>query len=152
MKFLTVFLTAVFLSSCVHTAVAPVANPQGAIVVLRVPGVKVGKKPTEAQVAAINKKVENAFPDVPAPPEGGAAVDPGIIDLRIIGFATDMETKRGEKFVGYVPMIVVRSTYPPDAVDRAAAMTAGAYYRAAKKHYDLIPITDLKTKPKNPKP
>lgn len=151
MKLVLVFLAAAFLSSCVHTAVAPVANPQGAIVALRVPGVKVGKKPTEAQVTAINKKVENAFPDVPAS-GGSAGADPRILDLKIIGFATDMETKRGQKFVGYIPMIVVRSTYPPDAVDRAAAITAAAYYRAAKKHYDLIPVTDLKTKPKNPKP
>ncbi len=61
-------------------------------------------------------------------------------------------TKRGEKLPVYLPFIVVSSTYPPEMVDRAAGQLAAAYYRAAKKRYQMVPMTELKEQPETNKP
>lgn len=148
MKVLSALLSVLFLSSCIHTAIAPVANPQGVPVVVRVPGVRAGQKATPAQIAAIDKKVEQTILGKSTP----AKPDPAIIEAGALGFYGDVKTKQGERFVGYMPAVFIRSTYPPEAVDRAAGQAAAAYYRGAKKHYQLTPISDLQSQPKKPKP
>lgn len=148
MRTMCVLLLVVCLASCVHTAIAPVADPNGVPVVVRVPGAKVGKKATPEQIAAIDRKVEQ---EVVGKTEEGKP-DPAIISIGPVGFYGDMTTKSGEKFVGYVPLIMIRSTYPADVVDRVAGRIAVAYYRAAKKHYKVIPVTDLKNRPEKQKP
>ncbi len=150
MKVLFALLSAVFLSSCVHTAIAPVATPQGVPVVIRIPGARVGVKAKPEQIAAIDSKVEQAI--VGKSGQAETAKDPAIIAAGPVGFFGDVTTRKGEKFVGYSPAIVIRSTYPPDAVDRVAGQVAAAYYRAAKKHFDVRPITDFANKPSKPKP
>jgi len=145
---LLLFATA-FLSSCVHTALSPVSSPEGVPVVVRVPGTRAGQKVDRSRIAAIDKKVEQEIAGKTAP---GGKPDPRIIGIGTIGIYGDVKTKKGESFVGYAPSVVVRSTYPAEAVDRAAGLAAAAYYRAAKKHYTLIPVTDLAEKPRPKKP
>lgn len=111
--------------------------------VIRVPGARVGEEVSKERVMAIDQKVEKEFTgkgDQSQP-------DPGIVAIGTVGVVGDVKTKRGEKFVGYMPLIVLRSVYEPEQVDRAAARIAAAYYRAAKKHYRLIPITEIESKP-----
>lgn len=148
MKIPLVLFTTVFLSSCVHTAFSPVANPEGVPVVIRVPGARAGKIVDRKQIAAIDNKVEQEISGKSA----AGKPDPRIVGIGTIGAYGDVKTKKGERFVGYLPMIVVRSTYPPEMVDRATALTAAAYYRAAKKHYTVVPISDLAEKPQKTKP
>ncbi len=143
-----VLLVGVFLSSCVHTAISPVANPEGVPVVVRVPGARPGQKAPQTLIAAINAKVDKELAGN-SPQE---KPDPGIIGIGTVGIVGDMKKKGGEEFVGYAPMIVIRSTYPAETVDRATALTAAAYYRAAKKHFQLIPVTELASKPQAKKP
>lgn len=149
MKACLVLLSSAFLfTSCVHTAVSPVANPEGVPVVIRVPGVRAGEKPSAEKIQKIDQKVNQEITkNMPTAPE-----DPGIIMMGTLGAVGDVKTKRGEKFVGYMPLIVIRSIYDPEIVDRAAAKVAAAYYRAAKKHYQLVPFSEIESKPKTAKP
>ena len=146
-KSVFVLLSGVLLSSCVHTALAPVSTPDGVPVVIRVPGVRVGQNPTTAQIGVIDAKVSQDLKKDSAPEKP----DPAILGVGSVGRYGEVTTKRGEKFVGYMPFVVVRSTYPPEVVERAAGMAAAAYYRSAKKHFQVVPLTDLKTKPKQVK-
>ncbi len=147
MKSQLVLLLSALLCSCVHTSLSPVANPQGVPVVIRVPGAKVGQKVAPERIAAIDKKVDREITGKNQTPIN----DPAIIDARTIGFVGDMKTKSGRKFVGYAPFILIRSTYPSELVDRAAGQAAAAFYRGAKKHYELIPASDIDTKSPKPK-
>lgn len=147
MKSQLVLLLSALLCSCVHTSLAPVANPQGLPVVIRVPGAKVGQKVDPERIAAIDRKVDREITGKNQP----QIQDPAILDARTIGFVGDMKTKRGLKFVGYAPFILIRSTYPAELVDRAAGQAAAAFYRGAKKHYELIPVSELETKSPKPK-
>lgn len=151
MKILLLLLPVLFLSSCVHTAIAPVATPEGVPVVIRVPGARWGKEVNADRIAVIDLKVDKEIAKQIGS-VGEVKKDPAILAAGPVGFYGDVRSKRGEKFIGYAPMIFIRSTYPPEAVDRAAAQLAAAYYRAAKKHFQVIPITEIASKPTEKKP
>ncbi|GAA5119931.1 hypothetical protein JIN84_21095 [Luteolibacter yonseiensis] len=148
MKHALVLLCAALLPSCIHTSVAPVANPEGVPVVIRIPGVRPGQKPAKEHIAAMEKKIEEGIVGKSAP----AKPDPAVLAMGTIGRFGEVRTKRGEKFAAYAPMVVIRSTYPEEMVDRAAGLTAAAYYRSAKKHFQVTPVTELASPPPKNKP
>lgn len=127
---------------------SPVASPAGVPVVIRVPGVKAGQKAKQEQISAINQRVEKELArNAPA-----TKPDPRILTVGTVGPVGDVKSKKGERFVGYMPVVVVRAAYPAEAVDRAAGLIAAAYYRAAQKHYKVVPVTELANQPRKTKP
>jgi hypothetical protein len=144
MKKPLVLLAAALLSSCVHTAIAPVASPDGVPVVIKIPGVRAGQKAERYQISALESKIQKGMIGNSAP----VKPDPAVVSIGTVGKIGEVTTKRGEKFVAYAPLIVIRSTHPEEAVDRAAGLTAAAYYRSAKKQFQVIPVTELAASPK----
>jgi hypothetical protein len=133
------------LSSCVHTAIAPVCTPEGAQAVIRIPGLRYGQRPTPSDLQKVSQTVEKKL-DIPGA-NTRQQKDTGLTKVREIVIFGDAETKKGERFVGYMPTIVMQSTLPAEQVDRAAGVLAAGFYRSALKSYKVFPVTDLAQKP-----
>lgn len=137
-----------FLVSCVHTAIAPICTPEGAQAVIRIPGVRHGQKATPEDLAKVDQKIAKGLVVPGTSNSETPEKSPGSTEIGLIGLYGDVTTKQGERFVGYCPMVVIRSTLPADQVDRAAGVLAAASYRSAKKSYEVRPLSDFVENPK----
>jgi hypothetical protein len=147
MKYWALMICTCFLSSCVHTAIAPICTPEGAQAVIRIPNARYGEKVSPEALRAVDEKIEKGI-ILPGGGSQSSKPDPGFTQAGLIGLYGDVKTKRGERFVGYCPVVVIRSTLPAAQVDRAAGVIAASSYRSAKKSFQVIPITDLVENPK----
>ncbi len=145
MKWLAIGCLTWCLTSCVHTALAPVCTPEGAPAVIRIPGLRYGQKPAPSDLKKIFDKVEKKL-EIPGAHDAPQQ-NTGLTEIGAVGIFGDVETKKGERFVGYMPMIIIKSTLPAEQVDRAAGVLAAGFYRSALKSYEVCPITDLVKKP-----
>ena len=148
MKFWALWGCSLCLVSCVHTAIAPVCTPEGVPAVIRVPKARYGEKAKPEVVKAMDEKIAKNLASPGAPPSSPPQPVTGSTQIGVVGIVGDVKTKKGERFVGYSPMIVIRSTLPADQIDRAAGVIAANWYRSAKKSYDVYPITDFADAPK----
>lgn len=148
MRHLAALLLAVFLASCVHTAVSPISTPSGEPVIIGVRDVPRGGQPKRSQIMAINETllegttpetlVWKYFPELEGRGQAAAAV------TGLVGEAT---TKGGRKICAYVPFVVVRATAPPARVEEAAAKMGADLYRRARKAGDVYPLSQIAKQP-----
>lgn len=147
MKYWTLLVCTLCLVSCVHTAVAPVCTPEGVPAVVRIPNARHGDKVNPAVVNAMNDKIDKGLVPPGMPSAEPAKPVGGSTQVAIMWFASDFTTKKGERMMGYVPMVAIRSSLPADQVDRAAGVIAAAWYRSADKRYDVYPISNFVKQP-----
>lgn len=151
MKLLVVLSCLLCLVSCSHTAIAPVCTPEGTPAVVRIPKARYGKEVEPEALKSVLEAIGEPLKEPGSAAPEASAAGRGIAEVGLVGPYGDVKTKKGGRFVGFFPVVVIRSTLPPDQVDRAAGILAAACYRSAKKSFDVYPTSDLLDKPK-PKP
>ena len=148
-------LLALGLAACTHTAIAPLSDPQGRIVVLEAPGARVGKTVSEQTMNQMISKLTGSFESRAWPlkyfPSFDLSKDGA--EVTVLGGFGDMETKSGRRFVGALPLVALRSNRPAEETENALRMVVSDVYRNARKSgLRVIPASDLKDKSKPQKP
>jgi hypothetical protein len=150
MKKIALLLSLFCLNSCVHTAITPLANPSGSPVVIKVPNTSINKLPRKSQLIAINENMSEASHNRQALQRYFPGIEPSEIRTQwdAIGITGTTKTKKGQAFVFYLPLVILKSNQSDEVSDKAVVLLAKDFYREAKKHYEVIPISDLEKKPK----
>lgn len=155
MNRLFALLAALALAACTHTAVAPLSNPQGQIVVAEIKGARPGKEPDEKTVRRLVDQLGGEFTTKGWPLKYFSDFDMSSDEASVAVVCPygDMETKDGRKFVGALPVVGLNSNKPAETTENALrAIVADIYRNARKKGLKLIPVDQLKEKPKEAKP
>jgi hypothetical protein len=154
MKKIALLLSLIFLNSCVHTAVTPLANPSGVPVVIKVPNTPANELPRKSQLLAINENMSDASHNRQALQRYFPGMEPSDIRTQwdAIGLTGITKTKKGQLFAFYFPIVILRSNQSDEVSDKAVVLLAKDFYREAKKRYEVIPITDLEKNPKKATP
>lgn len=129
-------------ASCVHTSMAPLSSPKGELVVIAVPGVKVGEPVRESDRLRI---AENLLEGVDRS-WWEATYGPGkVLGVGVYGRVGSSERKAGGKpFAASTSLVYLRSTLPAQQADAMLPALVNKVYRNATKHYEVIPVSQLK--------
>ncbi|MCU0797864.1 MAG: hypothetical protein MUF31_18235 [Akkermansiaceae bacterium] len=139
------------LAACTHTAIAPLSDPQGRVVVLEAPGARVGKTISQDAMNRMIGKLTGSFESRAWPLKYFPSFDlsKDAAEVTVLGGFGDMETKSGRPFVGAFPIVALRSNRPAEETENALRMVVTDVYRNARKSgLRVIPASDLKDKSK----
>ena len=144
------------LVSCYHIVSKPLRTPKGVLVVVMIPGARVGEEPLKSQVMAA---LESVSPFGKAKgederiakyfPYASKTDSPGIGAILI---PSEFKTKKGEKFVGGQVSVFASGYLPHEQVEKAAALGMADTYQKAKKNAQIVPVTELAERPKQGTP
>lgn len=148
MKWLLLLTLVLGLGSCTHTALAPITNPAGVPVAIRVPDVPLGGQARPSQVMAIDEKllegvtretlVWKYFPEL----EGR-----GSADATLVGVVGEVKTKSGKRIHIYLPIVAMQADAPAARVDEAAMKMGRDLYQRAKKTCEVYPVSEIADAP-----
>jgi len=130
-------------ASCVHTSVAPLSSPKGELVVIAVPGAKVGEPIRQSDRMRIGEDlmegINRQWADV--------TFGPGrVLDLGVVGRVGQGQRKNGGKpFPAAVTLVTLQSLLPAEQADAMLPTVVNKVYRNAVKHYQVIPVSELKS-------
>ncbi len=125
-------------------------TPSGVPVLIKVPNVDVNKQPRKSQLLAINENISDSSQSRQALQRYFPRVDPSEVrtQWQIGGVTGVAKPKKGNPFVFYLPVVVLRSNMSDEESNQAVSLLAKDFYREAKKKYEVIPLTDLQKAPK----
>lgn len=150
MKLLLPVLLAAVLTSCsssiTRTAV-PLTDPQGVPVAVKIQGVPPGTEPKLSQIMALAEGLiehvdGNTVKEKYIP--GFDAGNGDVFALVVDGLHGSLTTKRGESFVGYVPVLKIGVNRPAAEADQIAKRISADVYRHAKRKYDVYSQSELR--------
>lgn len=151
LQFLVVLLGLCALSSCYHTSVAPLSDPQGQIVSIEIPGARHGKNPSERTVGKFIKTLSSRYENRAWPlkyfPEFDLSSNGALVS--ILAPYGDLETTSGRKFCGALPIVMLRSDQSAESTENALREIVADVYRDARKSgMRVVPVDQLKEQPK----
>jgi hypothetical protein len=148
MKWLALLLLALGLASCSHVALAPITNPAGVPIAIRVPDVPVGGQARPSQVLAIDEKLLEGvtretliwkyFPEL----EGR-----GSADVTLVGVVGEVRTKAGKPIHIYLPLVAMQADAPASRVEEAATKMGRDLYQRARKTCEIHPVSEIANAP-----
>jgi hypothetical protein len=148
MKWLLLLMLAFGLASCTHTALAPITNPAGVPIAIRVPDVPLGGKARPSQVLAIDEKLLDGvtpetliwkyFPELEGRGSAAAA---------LVGVVGEVRIKGGKTIHIYLPLVAMQADAPAARVDEAATKMGRDLYQRAKKTCEIYPVSEISDAP-----
>ena len=150
MKWL-LLLTLVFglgLASCTHTALAPITNPAGVPIAIRVPDVPIGGKARPSQLLAIDEKLlEGVTPETLIWKYFPELEGRGSAAAALVGVVGEVKIKGGKRVHVYVPLVAMQADAPAARVDEAATKMGRDLYQRAKKTCEVYPVSEISDTP-----
>ncbi|MBB5350377.1 hypothetical protein HNR46_000601 [Haloferula luteola] len=138
-------------AACSHTAISPLSDPQGNLVVLEVPKARPGKEPD-------SKVLEKVFSDLAKPFETRAwplqhfqefDLSSDHAEVLVAGPMGDLETLSGRSFVGILPLVALRSNQSAESTENALRSVAAEIHRQAlRSGLRSVRVDDLKEEKK----